>query len=72
MDIGQVFSPINSDSNYPNYKKKSNNNIGQNIISVEVVDGFSMLLNLKKNFLIKFSLMKIFFYIWKMMIFVSR
>ena len=43
-----LLSPINSDSNYPNYKKKSNNNIGQNIISVEVIDGFSMLLNLKK------------------------
>ena len=44
-----ILSPINSDSNYPNYKISSDNeNINENIISVDYVDGFSMLINKEK------------------------
>ena len=44
-----IISPINSDQNYPNYKiSKDNKNINENIISVDYVDGFSMLINKEK------------------------
>ena len=44
-----IISPINSDSNYPNYKKSNDNKtIDENIISVDYVDGFSMLINKEK------------------------
>ena len=44
-----ILSPINSDPNYPNYKISSDNeNINENIISVDYVDGFSMLINKEK------------------------
>ena len=44
-----ILSPINSDQNYPNYKiSKDNKNINENIISVDYVDGFSMLINKEK------------------------
>ena len=44
-----ILSPTNSDANYPNYKKSSDNkNINENIISVDYVDGFSMLINKEK------------------------
>ena len=44
-----VISPINSDSNYPNYKKSNDSKtIDENIISVDYVDGFSMLINKEK------------------------
>jgi len=45
-----ILSPINSDPNYPNYKESNDNkDINKNIISVDYVDGFSMLIN-KENF----------------------
>ena len=44
-----ILSPINSDLNYPNYKESSDNkHINENIISVDYVDGFSMLINKEK------------------------
>ena len=44
-----IISPINSDSNYPNYKKSNDSKtIDENIISVDYVDGFSMLINKEK------------------------
>ena len=44
-----ILSPISSDPNYPNYKISSDNkNINENIISVDYVDGFSMLINKEK------------------------
>ena len=44
-----IISPTNSDQNYPNYKiSKDNKNINENIISVDYVDGFSMLINKEK------------------------
>ncbi len=44
-----ILSPTNSDPNYPNYKISSDNkNINENIISVDYVDGFSMLINKEK------------------------
>ena len=44
-----VISPISSDPNYPNYKKSNDSkSINENIISVEYVDGFSMLINKEK------------------------
>ena len=44
-----ILSPINSDPNYPNYKISSDNkNINENIVSVDYVDGFSMLINKEK------------------------
>ena len=50
MDDFAILSPINSDPNYPNYEISiDNKNINENIISVDYVDGFSMLIN-KENF----------------------
>ena len=44
-----ILSPINSDPNYPNYKESSDNKyINENIISVDYVDGFSILINKEK------------------------
>ena len=43
-----IITPVHSDENYPNYKLKINENINKNIIPVDLIDGFSMLLNLKK------------------------
>ncbi len=49
IDDFAILSPINSDLNYPNYKISSDNkNINNNIISVDYVDGFSMLINKEK------------------------
>jgi len=41
-----ILSPINSDLNFPNYKKISENQ--HNPFQVEYIDGFSMLINKKK------------------------
>ena len=52
LDISDfsIVSPIHSDKNYPNYKiKKKYNFISDNIIEVDDLDGFSMLVN-KNNF----------------------
>ena len=52
LDISNfsIVSPIHSDKNYPNYKiKKKYNFISDNIIEVDDLDGFSMLVN-KNNF----------------------
>ena len=44
-----ILSPANSDQNYPNYKiSNDKKNINENIISVDYVDGFSMLINKEK------------------------
>ena len=44
-----IVSPMNSDPNYPNYKKTNNSkNINENIINVDQVDCFSMLINKEK------------------------
>ena len=44
-----LASPLNDNQNIPNYKKTDvEKNINENILSVESIDGFSMLLNLKK------------------------
>jgi len=50
-----LASPLNDNQNIPNYKKADlEKNISENILSVESIDGFSMLFNLKnfpdKNF----------------------
>ena len=63
-----ILSPINSDLNFPNYKGKKNKAEENQPFQVDYVDGFSMLLN-KKNLTTIFSLTKIIFYIWKMMIY---
>ena len=52
LDISNfsIVSPIHNDKNYPNYKiKKKYNFISDNIIEVDDLDGFSMLIN-KSNF----------------------
>ena len=52
LDISDfsIVSPIHSDKNYPNYKiKKKYNFISDDIIEVDDLDGFSMLVN-KNNF----------------------
>jgi len=52
LDISDfsIVSPIHSDKKYPNYKiKKKYNFISENIIEVDDLDGFSMLVN-KNNF----------------------
>ena len=44
-----ILSPKNSDPNYPNYKEsKTNKNTNENIINVDYIDGFSMLINKEK------------------------
>ena len=44
-----LASPLNDNKNFPNYKKPiSFININKNILSVESIDGFSMLFNLRK------------------------
>ena len=43
-----VASPLNDDPNYPNYKINNSYNKDQNILSVDRIDGFSMLINLEK------------------------
>jgi len=44
-----LASPLNDNQNIPNYKKVDlEKNISENILSVESIDGFSMLFNLKK------------------------
>ena len=52
LDISDfsIVSPIHNDKNYPNYKiKKKYNFITDNIVEVDDLDGFSMLVN-KNNF----------------------
>ena len=49
IDDFAIVSPVISNERFPNYKGIVNeNNKNQNIISVNVVDGFSMLINKKK------------------------
>ena len=48
IDDFAVMSPKNSNLKYPNYKTSEANHINKNILSVEYVDGFSMLVNKKK------------------------
>jgi len=44
-----LASPLNDNQNIPNYKKEDlEKKISENILSVESIDGFSMLFNLKK------------------------
>ena len=44
-----LSSPVNDKPNIPNYKKVDlKQNISENILSVESIDGFSMLFNLEK------------------------
>ena len=44
-----ILSPLISDRRYPNFKKYNNyENFSENIISVDSVDGFSMLINKEK------------------------
>ena len=42
-----ILSPVHSEENFPNYKSDKNF-LNQNIISVDSIDGFSMLINKKK------------------------
>ncbi len=43
-----IASPLNDDPSYPNYKINNLYNKDQNILSVDRIDGFSMLINLEK------------------------
>tara|TARA_Y100000741_G_scaffold360992_1_gene344215 strand:- start:239 stop:1099 length:861 start_codon:yes stop_codon:yes gene_type:complete len=43
-----ILSPLNSNLNFPNYSQEKINYINKNILQVNEVDGFSMLIN-KKN-----------------------
>ena len=43
-----IASPLNDNPNYPNYKTKNPYNKNPNILSVDRIDGFSMLINLEK------------------------
>ena len=43
-----IASPLNDDPNFPNYKKSNLYNENPNILTVDVIDGFSMLINLEK------------------------
>ena len=58
-----IISPINSNKSLPNFKtKKKHLETNKNIIEVDEIDGFSMLIN-KSKFDQEIFLMKIFFYI---------
>ena len=48
VDDFAIISPKNSNLKYPNYKIFHENHINKNILNVEYVDGFSMLINKKK------------------------
>ena len=49
IDDFSIISPINEDDNFPNYEiKKNYQNINKDIIEVDSVDGFSMLINKSK------------------------
>ena len=56
-----LVSPINDDPKIPNYKLLSPKQNENDLLSVDSIDGFSMLFNLK-NFPDKIFLMKIFFF----------
>ena len=43
-----IASPLNDDPNFPNYKKSNLYNENPNILTVDAIDGFSMLINLEK------------------------
>tara|TARA_B100001029_G_scaffold125870_1_gene105015 strand:+ start:31 stop:891 length:861 start_codon:yes stop_codon:yes gene_type:complete len=44
-----ILSPVNSNSNYPNFKNKITSNFDrEDIFEVDIIDGFSMLLNKEK------------------------
>ena len=69
-DFG-IIAPISSEAEYPNYILERGSKFdSKKPFAVKSVDGYAMLLNLKK--LINFNfLTKIFFYILKMRIYVS-
>ena len=48
IDDFAIISPKNSNLKYPNYKISEGNHINKNILNVEYLDGFSMLINKKK------------------------
>jgi len=48
IDDFAILSPRNSNLKYPNYKIEDANHISNNILNVQYVDGFSMLINKKK------------------------
>ena len=48
IDDFAIISPKNSNLKFPNYKISEDNHINKNILNVEYIDGFSMLINKKK------------------------
>jgi len=49
IDDFSIISPLNEDVNFPNYEiKKNYQNINDDILEVDTVDGFSMLINKSK------------------------
>jgi len=48
IDDFAIISPKNSNLKFPNYKISEDNHINKNILNVEYLDGFSMLINKKK------------------------
>ena len=59
-----ILTPINSDIKFPNFKiLKQNKNIDDSIISVDSIDGFSMLINKEKFINQKFFDENIFLYL---------
>ncbi len=59
-----ILTPINSDIKFPNFKiLKQNKNIKDSIISVDSIDGFSMLINKEKFINQKFFDENIFLYL---------
>ena len=59
-----ILTPINSDIKFPNFKiLKQNKNINDSIISVDSIDGFSMLINKEKFINQKFLDENIFLYL---------
>ena len=52
IDQYSILAPIHSNKDYPNYKLNSSNDLDNDLIDVDSVDGYAMLLNInriKKN-----------------------
>ena len=48
IDQYSILAPIHSNKNYPNYKTNSSNDLDNDLIDVDSVDGYAMLLNINR------------------------
>ena len=48
IDQYSILAPIHSNKDYPNYKLNSSNDLNNDLIDVDSVDGYAMLLNINR------------------------